>query len=120
MKEHLGSSHRRNTVQLGMSAVTTNHQRTEDPIDFEQRQFVAATTILQLITSSHIDLCILMHDFSRRVDDVHEVQEVITTFSYRSDNRPDIALGRRLTGKIQRFLDRLRGKLNNVRKVIAG
>src|SRR5215212_8412107 len=120
MKEHLSSCHCGNTVQLGMSAVAANHQRTQNPINFEQRQFVAAATIAFLITSSHIDLCILMNDFSGRVDDMHDVQKVITALSYRSHNRPDIALCRRLTRKIQCFFDRPGSKFNSVWEVIAG
>src|SRR5262249_20406286 len=120
VEKYLGAGHRRYAVKFRMPPVPADDQRADNPINLEERKFIAPTTIPLFISPGHVDFGVFVDDLSRRVDHVRYVEKPVGGLFQRAGDHPDAVFGRRLARHIERVLN-LRGvEFNRVWEVITG
>src|SRR6266568_606661 len=100
MKKNLRASHRGKAVEFRMAAIPADHERANDPVDFEERQLVPAAAIPLLIAASHMDLRVFVHNGSLGGDDMGQVQVTIRGLAQRSGDYPNTVRLGGLAGSI--------------------
>ena len=119
MKQNLCPGHCRQPIQFRVATITTDDQCAEDPVDFEQRDFIAAAAVALFVAAGHVNLGVFVHDLAAGIDHVREVEVAVSSFPECAGNDPDAGFAGCLAGAFEGRSHGSRILLDDVGEIIA-